>query len=255
MLEQVLEGQNAIVTGGTRGIGRAIAAEFLRRGATVAITGTDAARTAAAAAELAQECGVASGRCIALPVDVRDTAAVAAAFDGLLRGAFGGRVDILVNNAGVTRDNLLMRMSEEEWDTVVDTDLKGVFNCIKAVSRAMLKAHAGRIVNIASVVGLMGNPGQANYAAAKAGVIGLTKAVARELASRKITVNAIAPGFVETAMTDALPEAAREKLSAQIPLGCIAQPQEIAAAALFLASPAAGYVTGQCLAVDGGLAM
>jgi 3-oxoacyl-[acyl-carrier protein] reductase len=160
-----------------------------------------------------------------------------------------------VNNAGVTRDNLVLRLTEDDWDTVIDTDLKGVFNCIRAVARTMVSARSGRIINISSVVGIMGNAGQANYSAAKAGVIGMTKTVARELASRHITVNAIAPGFVETAMTDVLPEEIKQKLKAQIPMRRIASPEEIASAVLFLASDGASYITGQCLAVDGGLAM
>ena len=186
--------------------------------------------------------------------DIKDTVEVQKTFEQILQD-FGQQLDVLVNNAGITRDNLVMRLPEEDWDAVLDTNLKGVYNCIRAAVRPMLKQRHGRIVSISSVVGIMGNAGQANYAAAKAGILGLTKAVARELASRSITVNAVAPGFVQTAMTDALPEAAREKLKTQIPLGRIAQPAEIASAVLFLASPAAGYITGQVLSVDGGMAM
>jgi 3-oxoacyl-[acyl-carrier protein] reductase len=246
--------KNVIVTGGTRGIGRAIAAAFLKSGANVAITGTDDAKTKAAAAELATECGVAPERVSGYGVDVKNTAAVNESFNQII-AAFGDRLDILVNNAGVTRDNLVLRLTEDDWDTVIDTDLKGVFNCIRAVARTMVSARSGRIINISSVVGIMGNAGQANYSAAKAGVIGMTKTVARELASRHITVNAIAPGFVETAMTDVLPEEIKQKLKAQIPMRRIASPAEIASAVLFLASEGASYITGQCLAVDGGLAM
>lgn len=245
---------NVIVTGGTRGIGRAIATAFLKAGARVAITGTRAETARSVAQELAAECYVAPEQVLSAGLDVRDTASCAAVIGAFVR-QFGNKVDVLVNNAGVTRDNLLMRLSEEDWDLVVDTDLKGVFNCIRAVYKPMLAAHAGRIINISSVVGVMGNRGQSNYAAAKAGIIGLTKSVARELASRNITVNAVAPGYVETAMTAALPEAAREQVCAQIPLGRTAQPQEIADAVLFLASPNAAYITGQCLCVDGGMAM
>ena len=246
--------KNVLVTGGTRGIGRAIAMAFLQHGATVAITGTDDAKTKAAAAELATECGVAPEKVTGYGMDVRNTNLVAETIEKIV-AAFGDKLDILVNNAGVTRDNLLVRISEEDWDMVVDTDLKGVYNCMKAVYRPMMSARYGRIINISSVVGLMGNAGQANYSAAKAGVIGMTKTVAKELAARKITVNAIAPGFVETAMTDVLPDDIKQKLKAQIPMRRIAAPAEIASAVLFLASDGASYITGQCLAVDGGLAM
>lgn len=250
----LLDNQNAIVTGSTRGIGRAIALRFAQEGANVAVIGTRAESANAAAAEIASEAGVPAERITGYGMDVRDTAQVAQVFGEIIKH-FGNRINILVNNAGVTRDNLVMRLSEEDWDTVLDTDLKGVFNCIRAVSRPMLSARSGRIVNIASIIGLRGNAGQANYAAAKAGVIGLTKAVARELSSRNVTVNAIAPGFVHTEMTDALPQETREKYAAAIPLGRIAEPAEIADAALFFAAPAAGYITGQCLAVDGGWSM
>lgn len=250
----ILTGQNAIVTGGTRGIGRAIVKALLKEGARVALFGTRLESAQAAATELAVECGVASEMVAGYACDIKDTTAVQASFDAVL-ATFENKLDILVNNAGITKDNLVMRLPEADWDAVIDTDLKGVYNCIRAAVRPMLKTRGGHIVNISSVVGIMGNAGQANYAAAKAGVIGMTKAVARELASRSITVNAVAPGFVETAMTDVLPEALKEKLKTQIPLGRIAQPEEIASAVLFLASPAAAYITGQVLAVDGGMAM
>ena len=250
----ILSGQTAIVTGGTRGIGRAIVKAFLQEGAKVAFFGTNLDAAQAVAKELSVECGVDESMVAGYACDIKDTGAVQAAFDTVL-AALGGNVDILVNNAGITKDNLVMRLPEADWDAVIDTDLKGVYNCIHAAVRPMLKARKGRIINISSIVGIMGNAGQANYAAAKAGVIGMTKAVARELASRSITVNAVAPGFVQTAMTDVLPDAIKEKLKTQIPLGRIAQPGEIAAAVLFFASPAAAYVTGQVLAVDGGMAM
>ena len=248
----MLQGKTAIITGGTRGIGRAIAKLFLENHARIALSGTDDARAKQAAAELANEAGVASDCAIGFGVDVSNTDAVNAAFESAV-AALGGHCDILVNNAGITRDNLLVRMSEKDWDDVIDTDLKGVFNCVKAISRPMIRARSGRIINIASVVGVVGNAGQTNYSAAKAGVIGMTKTLALELASRNINVNAIAPGFVATAMTDVLPEVAKAKLMEQIPLGRIAQPIEIAKVALFLASSGADYITGQCICVDGGL--
>ena len=186
---------------------------------------------------------------------MRDTAAVAAAFDGLLRGAFGGRVDILVNNAGVTRDNLLMRMSEEEWDKVLDINLKGVFNFSKAVVRPMMRARSGRVINISSIVGIHGNPGQANYAASKAGIIGFSKAMAKEIASRNITVNVVAPGFIETDMSRAIPEALQQKMLENIPLGRMGTPADVANLVAFLASAEAAYLTGQVICVDGGMAV
>ena len=187
-------------------------------------------------------------------MDVKDTTAVANTIESVV-ALFGGKLDILVNNAGITRDNLVMRLDEQEWDAVIDTNLKGVFNCIRSAIRPMIRARSGRIINISSVVGLIGNPGQANYAAAKAGVLGLTKTIARELASRNILVNAIAPGFVDTDMTAVLDEEYRQKLTEQIPLKRIATPQEIAEVALFLAGPGASYLTGQCISVDGGMHM
>jgi 3-oxoacyl-[acyl-carrier protein] reductase len=239
-----LAGKVAFVTGGTRGIGRAIAQALRGAGARVAITGRDAERARAAAAELGED--VAGFGCeLADPAQVE--AAVAAAEAAL------GPIDILVNNAGLTRDQIVLRMSESDWDTVLDANLKGAFLTIRAVLKGMMKRKAGRIINVTSIVGLTGNKGQANYAASKAGLIGLTKSVAKEYASRNILVNCVAPGFVETAMTGALPVEARSTLLQQIALGRLGRPEDIAGAVLFLASDLAGYVTGQVLVVDGGL--
>jgi len=239
-----LTGKVALVTGGTRGIGRAIAQSLREAGARVAITGRDAGRARAAAAELGE--GVAGFGCeLADPAQVE--AAVAAAEAAL------GPIDILVNNAGLTRDQVVLRMSETDWDTVLDANLKGAFLTIRAVLKGMMKRKAGRIINVTSIVGLTGNKGQANYAASKAGLVGLTKSVAKEYASRNILVNCVAPGFVETAMTGALPVEARSTLLQQIALGRLGRPEDIAGAVLFLASDLAGYITGQVLVVDGGL--
>ncbi len=245
-----LEGKKALVTGASRGIGRAIAVALAEAGADVAVNYSG---SESAAAETAAAIEALGRRAMLVKADVGK----ADAFEGMVKeviDAFGG-IDILVNNAGITRDNLIMRMKEEEFDQVIETNLKGVFNGIKAVSRPMMKQRAGRIINISSVVGALGNPGQANYVAAKAGVIGLTKASARELASRGITVNCVAPGFIETDMTDKLPAEMREQLSGQIPLARLGQPQDIAAAVRFLASDASAYMTGQTLHVDGGMYM
>jgi len=239
-----LTGRVAFVTGGTRGIGHAIAATLRGAGAKVAITGRDAERARVAASELGE--GVAGFGC-----EMSDPAQVEAA----IRGAEAalGRIDILVNNAGLTRDQIVLRMSEAEWDTVLDANLKGAFVTIRAVLKGMMKRKAGRIINVTSIVGLIGNKGQANYAASKAGLIGLTKSVAREYASRNILVNCVAPGLVETDMTDALPVEARGSLLQQIALGRLGRPEDIAGAVLFLASDLASYVTGQVLVVDGGM--
>lgn len=240
----------AIVTGAGRGIGEAIARRLACDGARVACvsrTESNAAKIASAINETRPD----SARAYA--VDVAERAAVAALCERIL--ADFGRVDVLVNNAGVTRDGLAMRMSEEDWDLVIDTNLKGAFSFIQGVMRPMVRQRSGRIINIASVAGLNGNPGQANYSASKAGLIGLTKTLARELASRSITVNAVAPGFITTDMTGTLPENIKASVLAQIPLGRFGEPEEIAAAVAFLAGPQARYITGQTLTVDGGMVM
>jgi 3-oxoacyl-[acyl-carrier protein] reductase len=244
-----LENRIAVVTGAGRGIGRAIALKFASEGADVVCV----SRTQENSEKVAGEIRALGRKAWAHAVDVADAAAVSAAAEKILAEA--GKVDILVNNAGVTRDGLLMRMSDADWDTVLDTNLKGAFLVTKAFSRTMIKARAGRIINITSVIGLIGNAGQCNYAASKAGLIGFTQSVARELASRGITVNAIAPGFVETDMTSVLKPEMREAVLKQIPLGSFGSAEDIAGAALYLASPAARYVTGQVLTVDGGMVM
>jgi 3-oxoacyl-[acyl-carrier protein] reductase len=240
----------AIVTGAGRGIGEAIARRLARDGARVACVSrsdSNAARTAEAINAISRD----SARPYA--VDVADKKAVAAICERILTDF--GRVDILVNNAGLTRDGLAMRMSEEDWDLVLDTNLKGAFNFIQGVMRPMVKQRAGRIINIASVAGLTGNAGQANYSASKAGLIGLTKTLARELASRNITVNAVAPGFITTDMTTVLPDNVKTAVLAQIPLARFGDPEDIAAAVAFLAGPESKYITGQTLTVDGGMVM
>ena len=244
-----LTNQIAVVTGAGRGIGRAIALKFAAEGADVVVV----SRTSENSEKVAAEVRALGRKAWAHAVDVADAASVTAAAEKILADC--GRVDVLVNNAGVTRDNLLMRMSEAEWDTVLDTNLKGAFLVTKAFSRTMLKQRSGRIINIASVVGIIGNAGQANYSASKAGLIGFTKSCARELASRGITVNAIAPGFIETDMTSELKPEHREALLKQIPLASFGQAEDIAATALHLASASGRYITGQVLAVDGGMVM
>jgi len=239
----------AVVTGAGRGIGRAVALAYARMGADVACV----SRTEENSAKAAAEVEALGRRAWAVAVDVSDTAAVDAAAGKILDDA--GRVDILVNNAGVTRDNLLMRMSEEEWDTVINTNLKGAFNFTKALTRPFIKQRSGRIINIASVIGLIGNAGQSNYAASKAALIGFTKSIAKELAPRGITVNAIAPGFIETDMTAALDDKVRESIIGNVPLGRFGSPDDIAHAAVFLAMEPSGYITGQVLTVDGGMVM
>jgi 3-oxoacyl-[acyl-carrier protein] reductase len=244
-----LANQVAVVTGAGRGIGQAIALKLAAAGADVACVDLKLEFCA----ETVQKVQGLGRKAWPFAANVSDAASVEAAAEQIL--AATGKVDILVNNAGITKDGLLMRMSEADWDAVLDINLKGTFLFTKAFSRSLLKQRSGRIVNIASVVGLIGNAGQCNYGASKAGVIGFTKSAARELASRGITVNAIAPGFIETAMTAKLSPEAREALSKQIPLGSLGQPDDVANGALFLASPAARYITGQVLSVDGGMAM
>ena len=245
----LLDGRVSLVTGASRGIGRAIAQAFAAEGASVVLAARDAAKLGEAVAEIQAK----GGKAEALALDVSDRASVESVVAKVVETH--GRIDHLVNNAGVTRDNLLLRMKAEEWQDVIATNLTGVFLCTQAVLKPMLKQRSGRIVTITSVVGLGGNAGQANYAASKAGVIGFTKSVAREVASRGITANAIAPGFIETDMTAAMPEKAREAVFAAIPLGRVGRPEDVAGAAVFLVSDAAAYVTGQVLAVDGGFHM
>lgn len=247
-----LEGQVALVTGAGRsgkGIGRSICLALAAEGAKIAIA--DFVEEAAAA--VADEITKAGGEAISLKVDVANTAEVEQIVQSVVDRF--GKIDILVNNAGITRDNLLLRMSEQEWDAVLDTNLKGAFNCTKAVAKLMLRQRSGRIVNISSVMGLIGNPGQANYSASKAGMIGLTKTTARELGSRGVNVNAVAPGFIQTVMTDELPDQLRENISKQIPLLRLGTGDDVASAVLFLCSKASSYITGQVLNVDGGMVM
>jgi 3-oxoacyl-[acyl-carrier protein] reductase len=245
----VLQGKLALVTGASRGIGRAIALELARQGAIVVGTATTEEGAAGVGQALAQAGAKGAGR----KLNVRDAAQCDALVAEVQKEH--GDIAILVNNAGITRDNLALRMKDAEWDDVLETNLKAVFRLSRAVMRGMMKARWGRIVNITSVVGASGNAGQANYAAAKAGVVGLTKSLARELGSRGITVNCVAPGFIDTDMTRALQEAQRSALLAQIPLGRLGEPADIAAAVAYLASPAAGYITGCVLHVNGGMYM
>ncbi|MFC4305912.1 3-oxoacyl-[acyl-carrier-protein] reductase [Cohnella boryungensis] len=245
-----LEGKSALVTGASRGIGRAIAIALAEAGADVAVNYSG---SEAAAAETVKAVEALGRKAVMIKANVGKPGE----FDEMASTALEafGKLDILVNNAGITRDNLIMRMKEAEFDEVIETNLKGVFNGIKAVTRPMMKQRSGRIINISSVVGVLGNAGQANYVAAKAGVIGLTKSAARELASRGITVNAVAPGFIESDMTDKLPAEYRDKLLGEIPMGRMGRPEDIASIVVYLASDAAAYMTGQTVHVDGGMYM
>ena len=250
MTDSELRGQIAVVTGGTRGIGRAVAERLAGSGADVAVLATrpDAAETAAG--DLAKAHGV---RAFGVGVDVADETSVNAAFERVLETF--GRIDVLVNNAGITRDGLVLRMKDEDWTRVLDVNLKGAFHCIRACARPMLKQRSGRIINVTSVIGLIGNAGQANYAAAKAGMIGMSKSLAAEVATRNITVNVVSPGFIKTAMTDKLTDEQRAKIMVRIPADRLGEAKDVAASVVFLASEEAGYITGQTLHVNGGMAM
>ena len=241
-----LSGMTALVTGASGGIGSAVAKALAGQGAIVALSGTREDALASVAAEIAGS--------VVLPCDLSDAAAVDALVPQALE-ALGGRLDILVNNAGVTRDNLLMRMKDDEWDTVIRVNLEAAFRLMRAAAKPMMKARFGRIISVTSVVGTTGNPGQANYAASKGALVAMSKSVAQELATRGVTANCVAPGFIETAMTDVLPDAQKEALNARIPAGAMGTGNDIAAAVAYLASREAGYVTGQTLHVNGGMAM
>ena len=247
---QQLAGKTAIVTGAGRGIGNAIARRFASEGATVILISRSASSCGGAAEEINKEF---PGSCTAYPCDVADYDAVQETAAAIL--ANFPQIDILVNNAGITRDTLMLRMKEEDWDSVMATNLKSAFNMVKAFQRVLMKSPAGRIINMSSVVGLTGNMGQANYAASKAGLIGFTKSLAQEFASRKVTSNAIAPGFIATDMTDAIPEKIKEEMLKKIPLGSLGEPNDIASLTAFLASDDARYITGQVITSDGGMTM
>ncbi len=246
----MLDGKVAVVTGAGRGIGRAIAIKLASQGATVIVNYNGSEEKAQ---EVVKEIEAKGGVAEAMKCNVSDYESAGVFFDGIIKKF--GKLDILVNNAGITRDNLLMKMSEEEFDAVINTNLKGVFNCMKHVSRQMIKQRGGRIINISSVSGVLGNAGQANYSAAKAGVIGITKSFAREASSRGITVNAVAPGFIKTDMTEVLSESVKTATLDQIPMKQFGTADDVAGAVAFLASEEAGYITGQVLCVDGGMAM
>lgn len=245
-----LHGRVALVTGSTRGIGRAIAESLAAAGASVAVTGRDQGRADAVAAEIAAAHGVTAR---GYACDVGEIAQCSALVEAVEKDF--GALDVLVNNAGLTRDNLIMRLKDEDWDTVIDANLRGAFATCRAASRGMMKRRAGRVINLASVVGIMGNKGQVNYAASKAGLIGLTKSLARELGSRGVCANVVAPGYIDTDMTAAMPAEAKAALSSSIPLERLGTPADIAAMVTFLASDQASYITGQVFVVDGGLAM
>lgn len=246
----MLQGKIALVTGASKGIGRAIAVALGREGAHVIVNYNGSEEQADITCKLIEEAG---GTCESICFNVAEEKATMEAMESILKKY--GKLDILVNNAGLTKDGLLMRMTDKDFESVLDVNLKGAFHTIRAASKQMLKQRSGRIINISSVSGIIGNAGQANYSASKAGLIGLTKATARELASRGITVNAVAPGFIETNMTDKLSDAVKENACKQIPLGKMGRPEDIAEAVLFLASEKAAYITGQVLCIDGGMAM
>jgi 3-oxoacyl-[acyl-carrier protein] reductase len=244
-----VSGKTVLITGGSRGIGYSIAEAFVEHGANVVIS----SRSEGVLNEAAQSLGGNGGQVTAIPSDVSQMDSVQELISSTIDTY--ETLDVVINNAGITRDNLMLRMSEDDWDSVIDINLKGTFWCTKIASRQMLKQRAGTIINISSVVGVTGNPGQVNYAASKSGILGLTKSAAQELASRNITVNAIAPGYIETEMTDKLNEKQRDELTTRIPLSRIGSPADIAGLAIFLASPAASYITGQVFRVDGGMVM
>jgi 3-oxoacyl-[acyl-carrier protein] reductase len=246
----ILEGKTALVTGGSRGIGRAVCLRLAAMGANVMVNYVG---NKAAADETLAAIADTGGQGYSLRFDVADSAQVQEAIKGIVDEQ--GSVDILVNNAGITRDGLMARMSEEDWDSVVSTNLKSVFTCSKAVMRPMMKKRWGRIINMGSVIGFLGNAGQANYSAAKAGLVGITKSMARELAARNITVNCVAPGYIITDMTDSLPEDIQAAIKAQVPLGRLGDPEDVAAAVAFLAAPDSSYMTGQTLHINGGMYM
>jgi 3-oxoacyl-[acyl-carrier protein] reductase len=244
-----LKDKVALITGGARGIGKAIALTFAREGANIVVADVNLETAQVTATEIE---GL-GRKALALEIDVTSYEKVEEGINKILDKM--GKVDILVNNAGITKDNLLLRMSPADWDAVIDVNLKGTFNCIKAVIRPMIKQRSGKIISIASIIGLMGNPGQANYAASKAGIIALTKTVAKELASRNINANAVAPGFIQTAMTDKLPEDLKKKMMEAIPLAKLGTPEDVANVCLFLASDESSYITGQTITIDGGMVM
>ena len=245
-----LHGKTAVVTGGSRGIGRAVCLELARRGANIVLC---YAGNRTAAEETASQCRGLGAEVLAVRCDVSDSGQVKALMDAAV--AQFSRIDILVNNAGITRDGLLLTMKDEDFDAVIETNLRGAYLCMRYASKIMLRQKYGRIVSVSSVVGLRGNAGQTNYAASKAGIIGMTKSLARELAARNVTVNAVAPGYIETEMTAALPEEAKTKLRAQIPMGKLGAPEQVAKAVAFLSGDDADYITGQVLSIDGGMAM